>query len=181
MINEEEVRKVYASAPQHLKAYIDSDELFDAFHSIREAHKLHLDHAGNLALAIDAVILGMKRFDELPILLREGLMGLDEAMREKVVKDVNDKIFMPLRELTKKHAEESKTYTEPPAPTSGIRSVEIKLVKEPAPPLPLQSVVEQKMPPTAAPPTAPVPPAESTAPRETPRYHGTDPYREPVE
>lgn len=197
MITEAEVRKVYETAPKHLKEYIDSDGLFNAFHEIRRTHKLHIDQAGNLAMAIDAVVLGMKRFDELPMLLREGLAGVDDATREKVVKDVNDKVFVPLREYTKKRAEETQKTTAPkPVPTSppqsapppSVRNIELKLTKEPTPAVApvtaepaqqTQSIVEQKMPP--APPPAQAPPVEPAAQREAPRYHGTDPYRETIE
>lgn len=198
MISEEEVKRVYATASQSVKDYVNSNEVFDAFHEIRKSHNLHLDHAGNLAMAIDAVILGMRSFSELPTLLRDALPGVDDATREKVVQDVNDKIFVPLRELTKKRAEAPASVPTVPRPTSGIRAVERTLVSEAPPPVrpqpteekaeapttrpvaPQQSVVEQKMPGVVQSSESRVQSATppKVAPPAPPKYHGADPYRE---
>lgn len=187
MIIQDEIQKAFATAPEHLRAYIKSDELDVAFYQIRTTYKLHLDHAGNLALAIDAVVLGLRKFDELPALLREALGGLDDATREKVLKDVNDKVFIPLRELTKKTAEEARaklaapksppvtvrpptTPTQVPAvPQQAQAGIKLEVEKPQPTRLPIKSIVEEKLAQQPAPIVPVVPPAAAAAPATAPQ------------
>ena len=209
MVTTEEIQKAFKTAPQNLKDYIESDDMERAFYAIRSAYKLHLDHAGNLALAIDAVILGLKSFDQLPQLLQEALSGLDDDTRGKVLKDINDKIFIPLREMSRKHAEEVRKATTLPPPT--IRTREVVLANAPEAPVarsipaapqapvvpaapttqlvasaatptpPVMSVIAEKMSTTSAPPRVEQPVAPQAVPNTPAKYHGSDPYKEPIE
>ena len=198
MITQEEIQKAYASAPKHLQEYIDSDDLFNAFHEIRGKYNLHLDKAGDLAIAIDAIILNLQSFDAFPRLLKEALGGVDEKTYQGVVEDVNTKIFTAFRELTKKQVEKLVQAPAPPKPVSN--SEPLKVIeqtvsqKEPAPVKPLQ-IIQEKMsqtvgtaalnipvPPVAAAVTTPAAQPEQKPPATAPtRYHGADPYREPAE
>lgn len=202
---EAEIQQAYSGAPRELKEYIDSAIVFDAFHEIRTAYKLHLDHAANLSKAIDSVILGIRSFTELPGLLTEALPGLDAEMQAKIVKDINDKVFVPLREQVKQKADEERTKKlEGEKKSKGdLRALEERLAEHAAikiqrvakpeekptvAPTPTMvpdrapSVLEQKMPVTIPPPVPPTPtPAPAPASVSPPKYHGSDPYREPAE
>ena len=102
---EAEIQDAFTRAPRDIQQYVDSPVVFDAFHAIRTTHKLHLDHAANLSRAIDAVVLGLRPFEELPKLLTEALPGVDTATQAQIVTDINEKIFKPLREQTRQKAE----------------------------------------------------------------------------
>ncbi len=201
MITQEEIQKAYQRAPEHIQTWIDSDELAKAFDAIRTKYNLHVDHAGNLAIALDAVILELKQFTELPALLKEGLASLDDATRDKVVKDVNDTVFVPLRALVKKHADEVATKAREEAELNHrvdtmieaeakLADAEAKLKTTPPPVIaPARttpqtqapaSILQQKMSTAVAPPpSVQEVPAPNPTPVAPPRYHGTDPYREP--
>lgn len=202
---EAEIQQAYTTATQELKEYIDSAIVFDAFHNIRTTYKLHLDHAANLSTAIDSVVLGLRSFTELPKLLTEALPGLDAEVQAKIVKDINDKVFVPLREQVKQRADEERTkkLEEEKKSKGDLKALEERLAEHAAmkiqrvakpeekptvAPTPTMvpdrapSVLEQKMPVTPPPPvpSAPAPPPAPT-PVNPPKYHGSDPYREPAE
>lgn len=183
MLTRDEIKKVYDAAPEPRKKLVDSDEVYDAFHEIRKKHNLHLDHAENLALAIDAVILEIEPFEKMKDLLESGMRTVDAGTRTEILKDIDELIFKPLR----KRAEE--LVVRPPAPlTSGIDGTATALHS--APPLPVAPAPppEPATPPVAlaAPPILsqkmPVVPAiekpTQQPPVPAPKYHGTDPYRE---
>lgn len=171
MITEDQIRTAFQAASPEVQAMVNSDDVFNAFHDIRRTHNLHIDHAGNLAQAINAVILEIVPFTELDTLLKEGMPGLDDATRTKVINDVNEKIFIPLRASVKKAVEANPVVLQAPRPTPPLPTV-------PPPPLegpvPTPSVLEQKLASQTPPATPPTP----APPKPTPHYHGTDPYRE---
>jgi cell fate (sporulation/competence/biofilm development) regulator YlbF (YheA/YmcA/DUF963 family) len=181
MITQEQITEAFKKASPEVQAMVNSDDVFNAFHEIREKHNLHLDHAGNLATAINAVILEIVPFTELDTLLKEGMQGVDDAVRAQVIQDVNDKIFVPLREETRKHAVEvakinaAPPVVAPPPRTTPLAEIPLVMIPNPSQPS-APSVLEQKMP-SAQPTPAPAPQPEAPAkPKST--YHGTDPYRE---
>lgn len=192
-VTEQEVRDAFRRAPDSLKSYVESDELFNAFHEIRKKHNLHLDQAGDLELALHATVLGLRQFNELPKLMQEILQGVTAEAQSAILKDFNEKVFVPLRNLSKKRAEEvlKVNAAEKHTPGGALRAAEMQSSAEAPPPVaPLPnkapateaSVLEQKMP--RATPPAPAVSQETSAPERPstpPRYHGTDPYREPVE
>lgn len=192
LVTEEEIKKAYKNAPERARDYIDSDELYDAFHVIRKTHNLHLDQAGSLALMIDAIILDLAPFEKFPTMLREALGAADDATYQAVLKDVNEKVFAMFRKVTKENtvpqSVTTPTTTAPPTPARAPNTTELPPLPTPKPP----SVAETKLAVTSAPapvqqvvppPAAVVPPHPApTAPSpKPPTYHGTDPYREPFE
>lgn len=181
MRTEEEIKQEYLKAPQYIQDYIDSDELFFAFHEIRKAHNMHVDHAGGMALAIDAVILGMEPLERFPDLMKEVMPGVDGAAIARIVADVNEKVFVVFRKM----AEEKATRTVIPQPTPppltpppampALTEVEKVVTAEPPPVVVTKSILETNMPKG----DVPVAPPSRTLPEPAqPRYHGTDPYRE---
>jgi hypothetical protein len=171
IITEAEIKDVYKTAPQHLKELVDSDEVYNAFHGIRETYNLHLDHAQNLAMAIDAVILEMRPFEQLGDLLSDGLRSVDENTRNKILADINTKVFIPLRDRAKKQAEEKAADTaakaQAEAPKPRIQGLEIKLKSIPDVQMPVRqapsitgTIALQPVPPTP-PVAAPAVPTQS--------------------
>ena len=178
MITEEHIRNVYVGAPQYVKEFVDSNELHYAFHAIREEYNMHVDHAGGMALAIDAVILGMEPLERFPDLMKEVMHGVDAAEVARIVADVNEKVFAVFRRMAQERAVTaheaqvaSPTPLAPasaPAPRPSIQEVEKALIATPP-------VIVQKMP--AAPLSSAAPTPEPATP-PPPKYHGVDPYRE---
>jgi hypothetical protein len=207
MIDRNEVQKVYDTAPQRVKDLVDSNEVFDAFHVIRKKYNLHLDHADNLAMVINALVLEMYPFEKLKDLLLEAMRSVDEGTRNDIIKDIDLLIFKPLRD---KLVAETKAVEKPKTGIQGvstarIQGVEMKLRSIPeveippvpkveqvqvteqkvvTPPTPTQSVIAQKL--GVRPVGGEIGPnvLRQDTPQpdpKTPRYHGSDPYREAPE
>lgn len=207
MIDRNEVQKVYDAAPQRVKDLVDSNEVFDAFHVIRKKYNLHLDHADNLAMVINALVLEMYPFEKLKDLLLDAMRSVDEGTRNDIIKDIDLLIFKPLRD---KLVAETKAPEKPKTGIQGvsaakIQGVEMKLRSIPEvdiPPLPKvesAQVVEQKVVPLSTPTQSVIAQKlgvrpvggeigpnvlKQDAPQpepKAPRYHGSDPYREAPE
>jgi len=206
MIDRNEVQKVYDAAPQRVKDLVDSNEVFDAFHVIRKKYNLHLDHADNLAMVINALVLEMYPFEKLKDLLLDAMRSVDEGTRNDIIKDIDLLIFKPLRD---KLVAETKVEEKPKAGIQGvsaakIQGVEVKLRSIPeveippipkvepspvleqkvvTPPAPTQSVIAQKL--GVRPVGGEIGPnvlKQDVQPEpKAPRYHGSDPYREAPE
>jgi hypothetical protein len=97
----DQVREKASNAPEHLLEFIRSDLMRSVFEELRTKHKLHIDQAGNMATAINSIVLGIRNLDEFPAMLKEALGNSDNAMQEDILKIVNEKIFVLLRTLTK--------------------------------------------------------------------------------
>ncbi|MEK7063146.1 MAG: hypothetical protein AAB955_00465 [Patescibacteria group bacterium] len=187
IITETEVRPAYDIAPQHVKDFIDSNELFDIFYSIKMTYNLHVDQAGNLAMLIDAILLEMHPLGKFQELLKDALgQGIDQKTYEGVLRDVNEKVFTLFRGKTKARADAA-VQPAPPKPTpvaaapitlKPISVMEQKMSETVAPVVIVQKIAappaEGAVPVATPPPAAPTPPPPS-APA---RYHGADPYRE---
>lgn len=172
MPTEQQVKEAYKAAVDEVKEYINSDELFNTFYAIRTKYNLHVDVAGNLALLINAVTLGLVTLTEFPQLLKGILTNATDADYQAILKSVNDDVFTAFRTQTKERVEEAKRKAEQEAKEDAELEKqlaeesknEVPSVTPPAPPV-APSIVTQKV-------------TEVSAP---PRYHGTDPYREMAE
>lgn len=100
-----EIKAAYKKATEDQRWYINSDELFNTFYSLRTKYNLHVDVAGNLALLIDAVILEMVPLAEFPAQLKSLLTNSSEADYQAVLKAVNDEVFTAFRKRVKERAE----------------------------------------------------------------------------
>ena len=185
MISQDDIQKKFDAAPESVQAMVNSDEVFNAFHEIRQKYNLHIDEAGNLATAINATILEIIPFTGLDDVLKEGLQGVDSETRKKVIADVDALIFVPLREKARAAAQ-SAVKSAPQLQQKTLRTdtrierLDARVVPPPAvaaapavPPAP--SVLEQKLGPNPSPAQV----VEVKPP--TTKYHGTDPYRELAE
>jgi len=202
---ETDIKKAYAVANDKAKEYIDSDELFNTFYTIRTKYNLHVDVAGNLALIIDSVILEMLPLTEFPGKLKEILTGSSETEYQVILKTINDDIFTYFRNKVKAEAEAVKKKAEQEAAedaelerqiaeatarralegvgTDAAPALPPPPVQEPTAPVqaaPAPSIVEQKVTTVSAPvqELSKVVQPEIKPAAAPPRYHGTDPYRE---
>lgn len=169
---QEEILARFESAPEYVRNFITSVELMATFKTLRETHKLHLDEAGQVGRALNAVFLELKPASEFPELLRSSLEQ-NVSVYDALLKDINEKVFKVFREKmeTAPSLPVSVTLTPPATPPSTIGKLEATITKQP------QSVVvptlaeKNSATPTPTPPPAPI----------QPRAYTNDPYREPVE
>lgn len=89
-----------AFLPEKLREILDSSENLEKMEGIGEKHRLHLDQIADLDGLITEVILGAeKRENFVSELSRRA--SLDRELAQKITLDVNQEIFIPLRELLK--------------------------------------------------------------------------------
>lgn len=184
----EQIQTAYKQAPEYVQDFIVSEELNKAFTDIRTEHKLHLDDAGRLSLAINAVVLELAPLTSFPQLVGEALTDVSSETRSAVVSAVNEKVFEELREWARLDKEGllyekvDESENESAETVNQLKGV-ISSVEE------LQNEVSRGQKKETSPQTqkdgAEVELSEkSTAPQQNvPKkpYPGSDPYREPIE
>lgn len=93
---QDQLAAAYEKAPSVVQEFITSPALSVAFTTIRENHKLHLDEAGALSSALNAVFLEVVPYEQFPSLLKEALEQNSGAY-DAVLKEINDTIFSAFR------------------------------------------------------------------------------------
>jgi len=143
---EEQTNKIitgyFDRLPANLKKVIISNDLSGQLSSIFKKHNLRIDEAATLENEIAFVLLGMERPSDFPENLKEHTT-ITEGKLLMVVRDVNDKIFSPIRSslLSRQHGEktdrpikETKTVSAPVHATeSKKRQPELKGVERSMP------------------------------------------------
>lgn len=174
----EQVQTAYTSAPDYVQDFITSEELDEAFTAIRREHKLHLDDAGRLSIAINAVILEIFSLEKFPQLVQEALTDVSSEIQKAVITEVNEQIFEELREWARLDKEgllyEEEEISANTTPSDGAESESFREKNE----LPTQTgrgtVNGEKDTPVAQTP-------EIKTETSNKIYPGSDPYREPIE
>ena len=109
----EETKKIpYKELPEDIRQAIESTEIDDAIQEIGKQLELHVDQVGVVYGATNSILLGRlapEKFIE--TITKEG--KIDPATGVKVVKAVNEKIFLPVRESLKKIHSTGETRQEP--------------------------------------------------------------------
>lgn len=173
---EGELKTRFDLLPTELQQVITSSDYQTKLFEIAKKHKLTYDKLGQLELETTMVLLGMTPPDEFKLDISEQLK-LDDATLNNIVKDLNDQIFIPIRqqlmgvyspeavEAGEKFANDT-TMTQDKAPTTAPTPVST----EPTP--------ETKTRPSSQGGTTPVTPVtiKETAPQAA--LLQRDPYRE---
>jgi len=93
---DDQIFDLFTKAPQEVQEMLSSQELLDAISSYREVYKLHLDTTGKIAELTRNLLLGITSptefYEELV------LVGVNPTDAQKIVDDLNKKIFSPIRE-----------------------------------------------------------------------------------
>lgn len=87
--------------PQDVKIALSADETSSTIQSIAKTHNLHIDIAGKLTDAVSAVFFG-KLAPQNFVSEIQKTMSLDQESAITITKEVNEKIFLPIRESLKK-------------------------------------------------------------------------------
>ncbi len=200
--------KKIKTLPENIQQALYSPEIFENLRKIGERNKLHLDQLEILEDQIALVILGDIPSDDLVDNLEQKLqLGTEEAI--KLAVDINEEIFLPIRESIKIESQDVSMAAEPVEPDKNAILSEIE---NPTPTIHPISAADQTVPgpamqreviteaPRPAAPAAPAPaPAQPAQPKQASPQdfvankltqaqnspaqkvkYSVDPYREPI-
>ncbi|MFH1170339.1 MAG: hypothetical protein V1704_02170 [Candidatus Vogelbacteria bacterium] len=95
--NGPEINEALAKLPKVLQEIIISTETADKIQAIGQKYQLHIDQMGALDEEINNVLFGILRADKLPEKIKTRL-GVDQPTTDAIVHDLNDQIFLKIRE-----------------------------------------------------------------------------------
>jgi len=185
IVDEKQLQTAYTNAPQKIRDYITSPELAGVFQELRTAHKLHLDEAGALSKALNAVFLEVTPFEKFPELLKEALGETGEKY-SGVLHDVNEKIFSVFREKMREVVVAPKEGAPAPnisksAPVLEPEMNKAEQEKESEPIAPIKKLEQSMRESSTDVEMGELTPAPKPQNQKEPTYKSTDPYREPIE
>ena len=96
----EEVQKKLQQLPLEVKSLMYSDEMTLAIQKVGEKNKLHYDQMGTLELETKNVLLGFTETADYPEILAQSL-SVERAQADTIAKDINDTLFVKIREAMK--------------------------------------------------------------------------------
>lgn len=186
----DQIQAAYQNAPDYVRDFIVSSELDEMFSDIRTKHKLHLDDAGRLSVAINAIALELAPLDTFPALVKEALTDISGEVQGAVTAEVNDRIFKELREWARLDKEgllyEPETAPSPEPEATAIEAAATAPADTAQKPVDKLSEAVRQAPEEreailddqdGQPPQ----PAPQQTPQKEKSYPGSDPYREPIE
>src|SRR5579859_6830403 len=112
----EEAQKRFETLPPEIKRYLYSAEMMTALRQIADKYKLHIDKLGMLEAETSSVMLGFTETSDFPSMLMEALQ-VDEMNANLIAKEVNDQIFLKIRDAMKNAPEKSVVMPSKAAPT----------------------------------------------------------------
>ncbi len=98
---QQQVIEAYKRLPPPVQEFLaDPDQLARVLTDIRNAHSLHIDVVGQVSESIGHLLLGLAS----PIEFRDTLKtaGVSEVTANDIIGEINQKIFVPLREQMRK-------------------------------------------------------------------------------
>ena len=102
----QQLEEKYRSLPEDLKKAMTEVNTAETIHNIGQKHHLHIDQIGDLADEIGLTMLGLTKPDEFVNNIKNRLQ-IDETTAEQIAREVNEQIFLPIREsLMKLHEAE---------------------------------------------------------------------------
>lgn len=185
---EEQIAQRLAQLPADVRQAVLSADWEQKIQAIGEAHHLHIDQTGALGDLTLMTMLGMSVLTQYPARIAEELK-VPQADAEAIAKEVNDGVFMPIRESMKSFTAERPAGAAPAAPVPAPSAPAPAAPVAPAAPKPdlskadaLLTATVVSAPNTPAPSPSPSTPAQSaSAASEAPKpaAYAADPYREP--
>lgn len=149
---DENMRAVAQSLPAPIRNYLASGKYSDIARAVMGTYQLHVDQAGIFERELILLIMGL----ETPAEFEDALMGeasIPESTVQSIINDVNQEVFVPLRNEMEKGAAPAPTPSKP----------------KPAPPAPPRVSIPSQAPAAPATPPPPMPRAPITDPeRELP-------------
>lgn len=116
----EQLYEIYRGLPEEIQDVMASMDSTYAIRTIGQKHQLHIDQIGELADAVGLVMLGLEKTDKLLSNIQTRLK-IDQTTANAIAREVNEQIFLPIREsLQKLHENKAPDGVETiqtPAPT----------------------------------------------------------------
>lgn len=187
----EEIEQRFNALPADVQAYVYSSDMLNTIQALGTKYQLHIDQVGALEAEAADVMTGFSKAEEFVANLKEAL-GVDDSKAQNIAKDINEQLFVKIRESMKgspqKPLETPHPTAPPPTPVipkpdlSGAEGMlsqknvtsaplaQAPVVKPPAPIAPITQ------PAAATPPTGEAPPKQEPP---KPQNYSADPYREP--
>lgn len=197
------IKEQFKKLPKDIQDAILAVDLRDKLKMVSDKHKLLVDKAGVLENETMLVMLGLENHSAYPESIKKEL-GITSEQAQEITKDINEQIFLPIREslknIEKNNIEEAEkeevetsregsTVTAPDTPIPPIATPEKK--EPPHPNLSDESsggqvhssnIFEDKLTKQVRTPKEHVRLDESTnKPQEKKKPYSVDPYREPIE
>jgi len=97
---QEIVREQFKKLPKNMQDAILSANLSENLKAISEKHHFRIDQAGTFETEVMLVMLGLERTDAFAKSI-EREIEISKEVAEQITKDVNDQIFLPIRESLK--------------------------------------------------------------------------------
>jgi hypothetical protein len=182
--------ETYDRAPKEVQEKLSSGEVLDFISSLQTKQRLHVDTVGTITAMTRDLILGLiqptKFFQDLNELV-------NQPTAEEITRDLNEKVFKPIRKAEEAASEAPKILVPVPAPLGTTPPTAMPIVPTPAPTTILthftQPTVSVNLPgsnvpvPMSAQPAAQPQqdPVAATPSRPILQSYGVDPYREPPE
>jgi hypothetical protein len=126
---EESIAQVVQGLPPVIRAYVTEGKYTDVSKRLMSKYGLRVDQAGVLERELALILMGVDTPDEFTEALAKEA-ALDQKVIADIVRDVNDQIFIPLREAEDEERRRSIAPVSTPTPA-------------PTPP-PVEKVVEEK-------------------------------------
>lgn len=99
----QQLEEKYRSLPEDLKEAMAEIKTAETIHDLGKKHNLHIDQIGELADEIGLTMLGLTKPDEFVFHIKNRLQ-IDQTAAEQISREVNEQIFLPIREsLMKLH------------------------------------------------------------------------------
>ncbi len=111
--SKEELNEAYEKLPPELKEAMLSVDTVEAINSIGKKYRLHVDQIGDVGSETGYVLLGLTHPTDFVGSLTKRL-GIDRILASQIASDINDQIFLQVREQLK--TESKKTTEEEPGP-----------------------------------------------------------------
>jgi hypothetical protein len=150
IISSEQFNAAYGKLPFPIREFLVGDDLGDITQEIGKEYGLHIDTVGDLEREITNMLLGLLHPEQFVQEMKS--MGIPQESIGSIVKELNAKVFMPLRERMQNAPPEPVHVEEEPIP-------EVVVVTQSAAPAPAAPVPPVPPAPTVAAPPTFVPPA----------------------
>ena len=151
-----EVQNKLDALPADIKAFVYSADMSKTIQDIGAKYKLHVDQIGALESEAAAVMIGLTKPEKFAENISDAL-GAAEPQSQEIAKDVNDLLFLRIREAMKKSSAERSVPASAPDKMPLAVAVPLNSISQSAAPI-------LATPPTTITPTAPVLPSMPTTP-----------------
>jgi hypothetical protein len=110
--SDDEIKKAYDAAPTLIKEAVDSDLVIDFGVSLPTKYGLHLDVTQTIVTLIRNLLIGLLNpkefYDEIQAL------RIDQGTAQRLVTDLNEQVFLPIREKMQEVSEEEASEAREP-------------------------------------------------------------------